>query len=49
MIWPDTTAPFQIVLIPINLHKSGDVRYASESLYQQLTKTGYEVLFDDRK
>lgn len=48
MIWPDTTAPFQIVLIPINLHKSERVRYASESLYQQLTSLGYEVLFDDR-
>ncbi|MGB4246359.1 MAG: proline--tRNA ligase [Pseudohongiellaceae bacterium] len=48
IIWPDNIAPFQIVIIPLNAHKSDAVLALSESLYQQLTDSGYEVLIDDR-
>ncbi|MBS0288536.1 MAG: proline--tRNA ligase [Proteobacteria bacterium] len=48
IIWPDVMAPFQIVLIPMNLFKSYRVREASEKLYQELQAVGFEVLFDDR-
>ena len=49
IIWPDAIAPFQVVLIPMNMHKSVRIAEATELLYQQLTAAGIEVLFDDRK
>ncbi len=48
IIWPDSIAPFQIALLPMNLNRSEEVRVASESLYQELMALGYDVLFDDR-
>jgi len=48
IIWPDNIAPFQIALLPMNMHKSERVKEACEGLYQELTAAGYEVLFDDR-
>ena len=48
IIWPDSIAPFQVVLIPMNLHKSEKVKDVSETLYQALQDKGIEVLFDDR-
>ncbi len=47
--WPTSIAPFQIVLLPMNMHKSHRVRAASETLYAQLLSAGIDVLFDDRK
>ena len=49
IIWPDAIAPFKIVLIPMNMHKSHRVKEAAESLYAALVDAGIEVLFDDRK
>lgn len=49
IIWPDAIAPFQVVLVPMNMHKSVRIAEATEQLYQQLTAAGIEVLFDDRK
>jgi prolyl-tRNA synthetase len=49
IIWPDAIAPFDIALVPMNLHKSERVREYCEQLYAQLQGWGYEVLFDDRK
>lgn len=49
IIWPNAIAPFQVVLIPMNMHKSVRIAEATEQLYQQLTAAGIEVLFDDRK
>lgn len=46
--WPDIMAPFHISLIPMNRDKSERVREASDKLYQDLTASGLEVLFDDR-
>jgi len=48
IIWPDPIAPFQVILVPLNLQKSDRVRAATESLYAELTAAGIEVLLDDR-
>ncbi|MDJ0812581.1 MAG: proline--tRNA ligase [Woeseiaceae bacterium] len=48
IIWPAPLAPFDVVLVPINMHRSDAVRDAAEALYGELTDAGLEVLFDDR-
>ena len=48
IIWPEPLAPFDVVLVPINLQRSETVREAAETLYQELKDRGLEVLFDDR-
>jgi prolyl-tRNA synthetase len=48
IIWPEPIAPFQLVLVPINLQKSQRVREVSDRLYDELTAAGVEVLYDDR-
>ena len=49
IIWPDSIAPFQIALLPLNMKKSDSVREATDLLYASLTQAGYEVLLDDRE
>ncbi|SNY55767.1 prolyl-tRNA synthetase [Arsukibacterium tuosuense] len=49
IIWPDAIAPFQVALIPMNMHKSVRIAEVTEQLYQQLTAAGVDVLFDDRR
>ncbi|MDV2856483.1 proline--tRNA ligase [Oceanimonas sp. CAM02] len=49
IIWPDALAPFQVAIIPMNMHKSHRVQEVAEKLYAELTAAGIEVLFDDRK
>jgi prolyl-tRNA synthetase len=48
IIWPAPIAPFQVVLVPINMHKSARVREVADSLYEELTAAGIEVPYDDR-
>ena len=48
IIWPQAIAPFQLVIIPINLQRSAAVKEASERLYQEMKQLGIDVLFDDR-
>ena len=48
IVWPAPLAPFDVVLVPINMHRSEDVKAAAEALYAELTEKGYEVLLDDR-
>ncbi len=49
IIWPDAIAPFQVALLPMNMHKSERLQKAVQALYDQLTQAGFEVLLDDRK
>ena len=49
IIWPTAIAPFELVLVPINMHKSVRLREAVEKLYQELMHAGIDVLLDDRK
>jgi len=48
IVWPLALAPFQVVLVPINAHKSVRLREAAEVMYQQLLDAGFDILFDDR-
>jgi prolyl-tRNA synthetase len=48
IIWPEPLAPFQVVLVPLNLQKSTRVSEVAERLYSELTAAGLEVLYDDR-
>jgi len=48
IIWPGPLAPFDVVLVPINMQRSAAVREAAETLYAELTELGLAVLFDDR-
>lgn len=48
IIWPLSIAPFQVVLIPINAHKSVRLREAADALYDELISAGFDVLYDDR-
>ncbi|EMR12290.1 prolyl-tRNA synthetase, bacterial type [Methylophaga lonarensis MPL] len=48
IVWPQSIAPFEVVLIPVNAHKSQRVRDKAEQVYQQLLEAGVDVLIDDR-
>ena len=47
--WPEALAPFQVAIVPMNMHKSARVQEAAEKLYTDLKAQGIDVLFDDRK
>ncbi|MDE2090131.1 MAG: proline--tRNA ligase, partial [Gammaproteobacteria bacterium] len=49
ILWPEAMAPFQVALVPINMHRSQRVREAAEQLYTRLDNAGLSVLFDDRQ
>jgi prolyl-tRNA synthetase len=48
IIWPASMAPFQLAIVPLNMHKSQDVARCAEDLYLKLHAAGVEVLLDDR-
>ncbi len=48
IIFPAAMAPFQIVIVPIGLKKSAQVKAEAEKLYRELSDAGIEVLLDDR-
>lgn len=47
--WPSALAPFQVAIVPMNMHKSHRIPDVAEKIYNELTAAGIEVLFDDRK
>jgi len=49
IVFPQSIAPFQLVIVPINYNKSTRVKDLADSLYQQCLEAGIEVLLDDRK
>lgn len=49
ILWPAPMAPFQVVLIPINAERSVAVKELAETLYQDLQKAGFEILYEDRQ
>ncbi|MEN8261606.1 MAG: proline--tRNA ligase, partial [Pseudomonadota bacterium] len=49
IIWPVAIAPFQVALLPMNMHKSERLKAAVEDLYRRMLDAGIDVLFDDRK
>lgn len=49
IIWPDAIAPFQVAILPMNMHRSYRVKEVADKLYEELRANGIDVLFDDRK
>ncbi|EBQ8613082.1 proline--tRNA ligase [Salmonella enterica] len=49
IVWPDAIAPFQVAILPMNMHKSFRVQELAEKLYSELRAQGIEVLMDNRK
>ncbi|MDN4628180.1 proline--tRNA ligase [Erwinia sp. DT-104] len=49
IIWPAALAPFQVAILPMNMHKSFRVKELAEELYAQLRAKGIDVILDDRK
>ncbi|MDU3816243.1 proline--tRNA ligase [Mixta calida] len=49
IIWPAALAPFQVAILPMNMHKSFRVKELAEELYATLRAKGIDVLLDDRK
>ncbi|NBL90008.1 proline--tRNA ligase [Proteus sp. G2673] len=49
IIWPDAIAPFQVAILPMNMHRSYRVKEVADRLYDELRAQGIDVLFDDRK
>jgi len=48
IIFPHAFAPFQVAIIPMGYSRSEAVKSAADSLYQDLTAAGLDVLLDDR-
>jgi prolyl-tRNA synthetase len=48
IIFPMPIAPFQVLILPVNL-KLDLLRSAAEELYRELSDAGLEVLYDDRE
>lgn len=48
IIWPDALAPFTVVVCPIGMDRSPEVKAAAEQLYSELLAAGVDVILDDR-
>ncbi len=48
IIWPESIAPFQVAVIPLNMQKSENVASVTEKIYSELVYNNLEVLLDDR-
>ncbi|MGE0496463.1 MAG: proline--tRNA ligase [Ramlibacter sp.] len=48
IIWPDAIAPFTVVICPIGMDRSPEVKAAAEKLYADLLASGVDVMLDDR-
>lgn len=48
IIWPEAIAPFDVIVIPLNMDKSERIRGAAEDAYAKLSAAGFQVLLDDR-
>jgi prolyl-tRNA synthetase len=48
IIWPDSLAPFTVVVCPIGMDRCAEVKAAAEKLYGELVAAGIDVILDDR-
>ncbi|MFZ0105339.1 MAG: proline--tRNA ligase [Thiobacillus sp.] len=48
IIWPPAMAPFLLDIVAIGYAKSEMVRQAADSLYDELSNAGFDVMLDDR-
>ncbi len=47
IIWPMSIAPFQVTVVPLKYDEPG-IKKVSEEIYNDLLKSGYDVIIDDR-
>jgi len=47
IIWPDSIAPFEVVIIPVN-YAEEEIREVADKIYRELSLRGLDVLIDDR-
>ncbi|KVT69261.1 proline--tRNA ligase [Burkholderia ubonensis] len=48
IIWPESIAPFEVVLCPMGYDRSDAVRESTDKLYAELAAAGIDVILDDR-
>ncbi|QCI25453.1 proline--tRNA ligase [Buchnera aphidicola (Sitobion avenae)] len=48
IIWPSSIAPFEVVILPINMKKFNIIKKIANSLYQNFKKIGIDIMLDDR-
>ncbi len=48
IIWPDSMAPFTVVVCPIGYDRSEGVKAAADALHDELASLGVDVMLDDR-
>jgi prolyl-tRNA synthetase len=48
ILWPDSMAPFTVVICPIGYERNADVRAAADRLHDELGAAGIDVMLDDR-
>jgi prolyl-tRNA synthetase len=48
IIWPESIAPFEVVLCPMGYDRSEAVREQADKLYAELVEAGIDVILDDR-
>jgi prolyl-tRNA synthetase len=48
MIWPESIAPFVLVICPIGMDRSDEVKTHALALYDKAMGMGWDVILDDR-
>jgi prolyl-tRNA synthetase len=48
IIWPDSLAPFTVVICPVGADRFPNVKEASDAIYAELLAKGVDVILDDR-
>ena len=48
IIWPVSVAPYKVVVTPLDIKPESDVMRAAQTIYDELTAQGVDVLLDDR-
>jgi len=48
IVFPEPIAPFRAAIVPLGYGRNAQVREAADGIYRELTRTGIEVLLDDR-
>ena len=49
MTLPRSIAPFDVVIVAVNMHNNDEVRQLAETLYTELQESGIDTLLDDRQ
>jgi len=48
IIWNNALTPFHVHILGLGLNRSEEVKKVADEIYTQLSKAGFDVLFDDR-